>query len=1008
MSEKMDIDANPKKDEDIKKEFQQNVIINCKFEGVFEADKNKSLLEDYKNLVNLCRNKINEFEEISFSKEETKNIFYINDDMIDSCKANEELSFFEITLNYKINGNIGRKIIELKKNEYIFTYEEIKYYCFIIKSMKEYLESLFKKHEFDIEILEIPPPNNIFKDIEFFLISNYTEFKILIRYQFKDSDYINIDYTNVYKKLDKISGSELNIKLGLYIALSEDDFKGFKYYLTNERKDFFKKINGILTIKKVLGLCGPYGTGKTVTLLRLLILKENYKFFYINLATVNNIFIDELKKLLKYESTKLFDFNIISGISDSPQKNIYNSICNLINKYDGKNIFELLINIINMRKTLNDIRTCFVIDQYSSKYNVDKFWIEQLIKTAGDNIHLIICSSMNNDSVKIDLCNSLNEIVVFPSFQPDFIFYFYVGSLIRLNNLKEYKDIVKNESQELIKYLNFFGNIPLYYYSLKRTENEGRKLTYFVEKEKENITYEIKKFYLGNQVNSQDSSLQMFLDILKIISYINENEIFFFKELKEELLGLPLKFLEIKKEEISLKDLKLYGIITKNKKILDFIERKEENKSVENFIYENVITTNFTLFFNNKNYCLNYLSNTPKKEIENEKEKTQLIPPYYNVKEKVELYDKTVTIFYLEYLFPLMEDIFSNIDYKILLETVKYIYNLLSPQSKGGLLELIINQKVKNEKKFICYNIDDFEMIENFVPNDFFIQNYISRKVDTKRTFIENKNEIPNKMKKLKGNIFINQLQFTGKYYDCALLIQMDNYGGYKSLFLQISKKKVMSQRFYREEHAIIMNRVKSKLEKEYDIIIKEAHFSYILTDEERDEDTINFCEQNKLNYILFSVKELKFTQGIIPLFTDKTLITKIFPIHTAFSILPKEYFKTSKGILNNNGYIYDIQNKFTYENLSKRLFETVNGYFKTIQPLSENDKNEFVILGHFDEMFEVKKSFCIWLNNEDLFFYSFDANFKYLKYELKYSKRLAKTKYSLIVSKYKIFSDEE
>ena len=97
MSEKMDIDANPKKDEDIKKEFQQNVIINCKFEGVFEADKNKSLLEDYKNLVNLCRNKINEFEEISFSKEETKNIFYINDDMIDSCKANEELSFLTCT-----------------------------------------------------------------------------------------------------------------------------------------------------------------------------------------------------------------------------------------------------------------------------------------------------------------------------------------------------------------------------------------------------------------------------------------------------------------------------------------------------------------------------------------------------------------------------------------------------------------------------------------------------------------------------------------------------------------------------------------------------------------------------------------------------------------------------------------------------------------------------------------------------------------------------------------------
>ena len=293
MKDKMDIDTE----------------INCKFEGVFEADKNESLLKDYKVLVNLCNLKLNELEEVSLTKEETKNIFCINDDMIDSCKLNDEQSFYEITLKYNFNGNIARKIIELKKKEYEFIYGEIKYYCFIIHSMKEYLESLFKKQEFDIEILDIPPPKNIFKDIEFLLISNYTKFKILIRYQFKDSDYINADYANMYKKSDIITGSELNIKLGLYITLSEDDYKGFKYYLTNERTIFLKKLIGILTIKKVLGLCGPYGTGKTVTLLRLLILRENYKFFYINLATANNIFIDELKKLLKYEAVKLFDFS---------------------------------------------------------------------------------------------------------------------------------------------------------------------------------------------------------------------------------------------------------------------------------------------------------------------------------------------------------------------------------------------------------------------------------------------------------------------------------------------------------------------------------------------------------------------------------------------------------------------------------------------------------------------------------------------------------------------------
>ena len=35
--------------------------------------------------------------------------------MIDSCILNDEQSFFEITLNYNFNGNIARKIIELKK-----------------------------------------------------------------------------------------------------------------------------------------------------------------------------------------------------------------------------------------------------------------------------------------------------------------------------------------------------------------------------------------------------------------------------------------------------------------------------------------------------------------------------------------------------------------------------------------------------------------------------------------------------------------------------------------------------------------------------------------------------------------------------------------------------------------------------------------------------------------------------------------------------------------------------
>ena len=439
---------------------QLNVAIKSKFEGVFEVEQSNNLLKEYKDLVNLCEKKIKEMKEFSLQNEEIKKIFDIDDNMIDSCEVNNEIYFFEISLNYNIQKNSDTKTIELRKTEYKFIYQENEYYCFVLKSMKDHLESLLKMHDFEIEILNIPPPKQIHSDIEFFLFSNYSYFKILISYQFQDINYDTFDFHKIYNKSDMLSGPELNLKLGHYVALSENEYKHFKYYNTIERNNFIENLNSILPIKRVVGLCGPYGTGKTITLLRLLIKKEINKFFYINLATMNKLYIDEQKKLLIYESLKLFNISIFSSIiGNKKQKEIFNNIKDLIDKFDGKNIFELLINIINKRKILTNMRAYFVIDQYSSKYKVDKFWIKKLIDSAGDNIHLIICSSMDNDNVKIDLCSSLNEKGVFPSFQSDFIFYFYVGSLIRLNNLENYEKIVENESQELIKYLKYLNDL---------------------------------------------------------------------------------------------------------------------------------------------------------------------------------------------------------------------------------------------------------------------------------------------------------------------------------------------------------------------------------------------------------------------------------------------------------------------------------------------------------------------------------------------------------------------
>jgi len=171
-----------------------------------------------------------------------------------------------------------------------------------------------------------------------------------------------------------------------------------------------------------------------------------------------------------------------------------------------------------------------------------------------------------------------------------------------------------------------------------------------------------------------------------------------------------------------------------------------------------------------------------------------------------------------------------------------------------------------------------------------------------------------------------------------------------------------------------------------------------------KDEETIKFSENNNLNYMLFSVQELTFKESKQPLLNEKTLITKIFPIHSSFSIFPKEIFEIKKGKLLEYDYIKSIQKELIYENLESNLIELLNKFFKPTHGLAPKDKNEFILFGHFDRPFKVNNSFCLWFNNENLLFY--DGNGNLIKSTQKYSKELSKKKYSLICSKYEIKQD--
>ena len=835
------IENNEKKDDKEKnKERNQNIKViecKCKFSGIFEQDEKKK--EEYRKIIKMFEDKKQNKGELELKEIEKIFIIKSEKEYTLKCQYYAKIDLISMNLEFIISTDQKEKFFfSLKKKPYEFKYNLKNFYCFIMQDMKNYLEELTKKNSFSIIIIKpnnkrnsYPYNKNIFQTI------NEYKFEIQIDYQYRGINFKTINYNDIYNKKIIKKGSDLNLELGLYVDINKEEYENFEYYNTNERENFIKYILNNIEMQNVVGICGPYGSGKTITLLKLIIESSNINFLYINLATVfnNDNNYDQIHGILRYELIKLFGEDIFQYEEtnkkiNNPKVETYIEIVKLIKKYDGfKNFFTLIASIMSLTKNIlykNQI-IYFIIDQYSSKYDIDKKYINELINNTNSSIHLIICSSLNNYDIKKDFCSSFSENRMFN----DNYYYIYVGNLLRLNNLENYEDIIKNETDEFKMYLNYFGNIPLYYYSLKHTQKKLKQLKYFFEEEIDKIKEDIKNFY--KKEKNDESLIKMYSDIFKILQIINYKKIYFFKEFEKDIIEYPLKYLELKKEEIKISDLELYGHATDNKNIIENIENIEDIEDQK--LYH---------LINDENYCKNYI-----KKI-NDKKREKI---YKKNKNKNKNKNKTITIYYLDYLFPLMEDIFSNLIYIVILKFANNIYIELPSQSQGGLIEYVIYEKVRSSNLFINHLIKHFETIDNFVPNSFFIQNYTSRKTDTLKEYSEEDIKKSNQKKSLpRCNIFLKQKQFTGKYYDCGLLISNKDIKGYKLFLFQISKRKISSHRYFREEHQLIFNRVKKKLEDEYNIEITEGYFSYILSDEEKDTETIEFCNKNKLNYFFF------------------------------------------------------------------------------------------------------------------------------------------------------------
>ena len=939
--------------------------VECIFSQILSGNQHQEILDKYSAL----EHKVKENKNIlKLDENEIKNYFSFSSDVqFQNCtiKFDENENGLKANLVYS-NKNKNLELTFILK-KYTFKFNDNTFYCFETKCLKDYLEKEYKKKKFLLKI-DLKNCNSIKISTQIFFHYGFSDFEIVYNYNYKPVTLKQLTKEYAYTNKKEIKAVDLNYEFANYIQLEEEDYNSFYYIDSIERKIFINNINNFEGKKyNFIALCGPFGSGKTVTLLRM-INNPLKRSFYINLWTIFNLEINEVKNVLKYEYVKILGENF-------KKENENDQIILYINQLDSaENIYDFISKVIVSLIKMDEKIYYLIIDQYSSKYDENNQNIKKLKKEVeGTKIIMIICSSMNNYDVKENLAYSFSPSTEL-NFNQNFdkINYLYVGCLVKLDPLKE---PLKNESIEFKNVLSKFGNLQFYYYKLKETLRQNKDYDRFIRDVETNVEQELKRFY------KKDEEYKMKIELAKIIYYIKEKEIFLYSDLKDRLLKLPLKFLEIKKQKIPIYKLLRYAKQNNNfelrEKIINYVSNNYEFKEAEE---------KSKILFMNSGNCIN------------EKEFSNQIKSNEN--------RNNINIFFLEGLFPYIVDIFSKIIYDDNLLITRTFFSELSAQTQGGIIEFYLLEHIKYHQKFFNIKISHFESIEVFVPNGFFFQNYSSRKEDTIYDYNEKENINTNKEKinLPEKNILIKQKQFTGKYYDFAILIYSKDIKGFYLILFQVSKKKINSQILYKEEHEIALNRVKSNLEESFNIKIIAGYFCYIFTNFSQNNTVISFCEKYKIPYLEFSFEEMKFNQNK-PFNLEDCLITKKFPFHNYFSILPDTKFKFENILSDNYDEIIKYKNLFTFILIKDENEKKLKWIFKiNNKSTSFNPNNEFAICGFFDNIQNFSKKFCIWYNVKEMKIYYYENDdIKSIEEKLDFSDANSEKKeWVLICSKYK------
>ena len=377
---------------------------------------NEIYKKTYDEILQICQSK--ERKEGNLIIFENTNYYLIKGDTI-------ELIFFsprKVVMKNGYIGNVEQQIID----DNVISSVQINY---IIKTFK--IENLFIldeknewiKYEGQITLTELLP---FIDDLNFKCDKHIPEFVF--------NNFSTLTLTTVKKEL-------LSKYFTLYFKCEDDQEKDFEFFTSINRENLKNKIlffiNSSVNFFKITG---PSNNGKSISLL------------YYSRCIQDIVYLN-LKTLLRLDDKdKMIDIFFYELQRIDLSKEEISEVSNIFLK--SREFWDILSLITNK---LKDKKIVFILDQFSnSTVNNDVYQnIKLLVK--GKAIKFIICSSINENTIKDEVIKTLvknkGNPRIFNNITEEY--YYYFTDLINIQKIKEkYKDDKNIDKYELFNFID--------------------------------------------------------------------------------------------------------------------------------------------------------------------------------------------------------------------------------------------------------------------------------------------------------------------------------------------------------------------------------------------------------------------------------------------------------------------------------------------------------------------------------------------------------------------------